>query len=310
LVEHDSVVLALAVSPDGKVCASVGVKDGLKVYDLKGSELLRGPELLANPRVVTFRSAEEVAVAGRNVVGLFTLAEGKVIWKVNAPPGKMATSIAVSSDKQLVAVGFENDADIDDTFWAGNVRIYDGATGEQLTTFNAHPGPVRAMMFVPERHLLATMGFDHSVRLWEPREKREVARYGHSSSPTAMSFSPDGKKLAIATDDFTGGVIRIWEVPAANAPEGKRELVAHVLQTSLGKEATKVKFDQVAEERHREEVKVNPKLPAIVTYWRSEVSVKATFVEPESKLKVEVAKMVSGEDKILVSVVLTAPIKQ
>jgi hypothetical protein len=93
-----------------------------------------------------------------------------------------------------------------------------------------------------------------------------------------------------------------------NAPEANRKLMANILEAALAKEAMTAKLDKVVSERHKEEVKLNPKLPAIVTYWRSEVAVKAACVEPETKLKIEVPKMVREKDKITLQVTGSAPV--
>jgi hypothetical protein len=95
-----------------------------------------------------------------------------------------------------------------------------------------------------------------------------------------------------------------------NAPDEDRNLLKHAIETPLAKEAAKAKFEPSAvEDRHKEEVILNPRLPKIVTYWRSELATKATFVEPETNLKVEVPKMVRGKDKITIVAVANAPIK-
>jgi hypothetical protein len=88
-----------------------------------------------------------------------------------------------------------------------------------------------------------------------------------------------------------------------NAPAADRNFVAKSLEGALAKEAAKVKYERTAEDRHKES------LGPIVTYWRSHVTVKAEFVDPATKLKVEVPKMVREADMITLQLWASAPVK-
>jgi WD40 repeat protein len=68
--------------------------------------------------------------------------------------------------------------------------------------------------FSPDGKILAIICRDHSIRLWDLRTGREVRRLiGHGSTPTTLSFSPDGKRiLSCAYHESPKGPFRVWSV--------------------------------------------------------------------------------------------------
>jgi hypothetical protein len=92
-----------------------------------------------------------------------------------------------------------------------------------------------------------------------------------------------------------------------NAPAEDRQLMAKMIREALVAEAAKAKIEGKSEDRHREVIK-NP-IKDIVTYWRSEVSGTATFVEPDKKLTVEVPTLVRTNGKATITVKVQTAVK-
>ncbi|WP_245894132.1 WD40 repeat domain-containing protein [Chamaesiphon polymorphus] len=66
------------------------------------------------------------------------------------------------------------------------------------------------MAFDPQGHLLATVGHDSSVKLWNADSGECYQTLcGHTGILGAVAFSPDGKILASGRSDLT---IRLWDV--------------------------------------------------------------------------------------------------
>ncbi|WRZ87768.1 P-loop NTPase fold protein [Streptomyces sp. NBC_01007] len=74
--------------------------------------------------------------------------------------------------------------------------------------FVGHADPVRSVVFSPDGGMLASGGFDGTVRLWNPATGEELNTFdAHPGSVLSVAFAPGGGMLACAGTD---GAVRLW----------------------------------------------------------------------------------------------------
>ncbi|TDB99283.1 WD40 repeat domain-containing protein [Actinomadura sp. 7K534] len=76
-----------------------------------------------------------------------------------------------------------------------------------------HEGFVRSLAFSPDGRMIATGGFDRTVRLWDPATRRQLGtpiafKPGECGNDPPVAFSPDARLLATACL----GSVRFWDV--------------------------------------------------------------------------------------------------
>jgi len=78
-----------------------------------------------------------------------------------------------------------------------------------LVPQTGHVTQIWAVAEGPDGRLIATGGFDHTIRLWLQTGEVLAVLKGHEEAITSVAFSPDGKRLASAARDQTA---RIWDL--------------------------------------------------------------------------------------------------
>jgi len=112
-------------------------------------------------------------------------------------------SVALSANGKFLAVGGFN----------GEIHMLHVANGKPLSAFMGHIRMVWSLAFSPDSTLLASVGYDHIVKLWTVGENGTIQGFktlqGHTEWLRRVTFSPDGSIIATCGDDAT---IRVWDV--------------------------------------------------------------------------------------------------
>ncbi|KUM75841.1 NACHT and WD repeat domain-containing protein [Streptomyces griseorubiginosus] len=102
-----------------------------------------------------------------------------------------------------------------------NTRLISIVNAPLATPLSGHTGAVYLTSFSPDGKLLATAGYDRTVRLWDVGDRRHPEALGAplaggTSWVSSAVFSPDGRTLAGAGDD---GQIRLWDLRDPGHPK-------------------------------------------------------------------------------------------
>lgn len=113
---------------------------------------------------------------------------------------------AQSGDGRYLVMGCDQPAlAIWDLHQGGPARLVQGHTGVSGDGFY---GNILAVAFAPFDALLATAGYDGTVRLWDASNGQAIAVLsGHTEGVLALDWSADGRYLASASWD---GTVRVW----------------------------------------------------------------------------------------------------
>jgi WD40 repeat protein/tRNA A-37 threonylcarbamoyl transferase component Bud32 len=172
LGRHQDGALCVAFSPDGKLLASAGKDNLIKLWDLSTPR--------SSPRSPWGRTAHEAPPRSP-----LAMLPGHTHW---------IKSLAFSPDGQTLA-----SASRDTT-----VKLWDIPTQKLKQTLTAHTDRVESIAFTPNGKFLISAGFDEKIIVWDTetgKPQRELA--GHPEGTLAVAISPDGKLLASGGVDQT-----------------------------------------------------------------------------------------------------------
>jgi WD40 repeat protein len=89
-------------------------------------------------------------------------------------------------------------------------RIWDAATGKEITVLRGHEHNVRSAAFSPDGSRIVTASLDNTARIWDAATGKEITILrGHEKAVWSAAFSPDGARIVTASGDKTA---RIWDV--------------------------------------------------------------------------------------------------
>jgi WD40 repeat protein len=208
LAGHTGPVNAAAFSPDGKVLASGSDDKTIKVWDVEARKEMR--TLKGHDGAVTcvaFRPDGTRLASGSadHTVRVWDPGTGQQVLTLLGP--ERVNQVAFSPDGQSLAVAYGAP---DNPGGAGEVRVWNLESKQEVFHLTGHAGPVTCVAFSPDGTRLATGSADRTVRLWDAADGREVGLplKGHTATVRGVAFSADGQRLASAADDWT---VRVWD---------------------------------------------------------------------------------------------------
>ncbi len=222
LLSHQQPVSEAAFSPDGRNVLTACGKTA-QIWDAEsGKEIALLQGHTQNIKSARFSpDGQRVLTVCSATARIWEIARAKEIVALTNPGRDWGA--AFSPDGARVSTGSDDKT----------AQIWDAESGQQLLTLKGHEGRVTSAVFSPDGKRIVTASDDHTARIWDAQSGKElvilkvkeetesrarlsslVALLDIPGKMTSAVFSPDGTRIATASDDRTA---RIWDAESGAA---------------------------------------------------------------------------------------------
>ena len=201
----DGPLLALALSPNGKVVYAGHFKGAIGQYEIDDHRFVDSKKAhtsWVNSLAIDRSGTLLASGSSDNTVRLWDPNTLKDLHIFRVKEGEVR-AVAISPDKKWIAAGIRY----------GWVRVWTLEDKKEVVTLKAHEGETSGVAFTPDGKTLASGGGDWNkpgeVRLWDVDSWKERATLKHTGEVLCLAISPDGGYLAAGSWDRT---VKIWKL--------------------------------------------------------------------------------------------------
>jgi len=247
---HTWGVMAVALSPDGRVAISGGNDTDVHVWQISSGErraTLTGHKSSVTSVAMSRDSKRAVSGAEDGDVRIWNLNTNKCLTTIKNYYVPIA-GVAISGNGQSVITGTEHGAvdiwnthprrivrsfqngrsltslslsDDEKTLVCGDrdgrIRVWDLASCKCILTLEGHAGKVTSARLTLAGNTLVSASSDRTVMVWSMTTGTALASLeGHHSSVTCLAITRDGKRAVTGSTDKT---VRVWDLESGSCVE-------------------------------------------------------------------------------------------
>lgn len=200
---HTDMILAVQYHPTGKQLMTSSVDGTLRIWDTTTGE--QSTSISLNDPVV-------FPIYDKNGSTIMFVDSGELQYR-DAKDGRLIQSIPVSKNDFVFALSPDETHLAVISEDATYIRVLNVSDHQPVVNIRYPSNQLEAMSFSPDGSLLAAVGRDRKVHIWDTTNGLEVFTLaGHTEFIFSMAFNPDGKHLASGGSD---GVVKIWSLEAS-----------------------------------------------------------------------------------------------
>ncbi len=211
LAGHDTRIIGLAFTPDGRGLVAAGGKPGAtgSIHCLN----LANGQLRATHKTPS-KWFENVAVSPTGKRMISTSLAGYNLWDLefghkertwSAHQGAVQCGLFLDDGKILATGGADK-----------LVKLWNAATGEAVASLHGHGAAVQSLAVLPDKKTLLSAGLDKCVKLWDLTSFVEKATLRGPTQPVlCLALAPDGKVLATGGGERNAkgsGELILWDL--------------------------------------------------------------------------------------------------